>query len=499
MHKGKVVLVGAGPGDPGLFTIRGKEALQSADVVVYDRLVCDDVLDYAAEAKLIYVGKEQGHHPTPQHEINAILVQEAQKGSLVVRLKGGDPYVFGRGSEEVEELIEADIPFEVVPGVTSALAALSYAGIPATARGIARSVHVITGHAKANEPLDIDYDALKRTQGTLVFLMAVSSTPAIVEGLLAAGMPADTPAAFVENGTLPTQRRIAATLDTIFAQAQATQVESPAILVVGEVCKKADALDWFSARPLFGKTIIVTRPKSRTGTLSSRLRALGAQVISMPCIETRPLDSSSAKQALGRIDEFSWLVLTSPQGVECLFSSIDELERDTRMLASVKVAAIGASTARELATRGIKADFIPDHYDAKHLAEGLAKRASPSDKVLLLRAEQGTLELLEILAQAQISVEDIATYETLMRCTATEEIESLLKQGSVDYVTFTSASTVDGFAACIPAASTYDFTGLCIGDATEARARKKGYQTLKAPNATIDHMIDALRKVETYA
>lgn len=492
MAQGKVVLVGSGPGDPGLMTVKGKEMLAAAEVIVYDRLVGNEVFEFAPQAQLINVGKQQGHHPVPQEKINQILVREALKGQFVVRLKGGDPYVFGRGPEEVEELVKHGIDFEVVPGVTSALSALSYAGIPATSRGVARSVHIITGHAKEDEPLEIDYEALVRTQGTLVFLMAVTSMKKITEGLLEAGMSAQMPAAIIENGTLPTQRSVRATLSAIVDEARAQKVQSPAILTIGEVCNEAPTLDWFSHRPLRGKTIIVTRPRARAGTLAKRLEALGAEVIQMPCIETRPLKTSAAKEALERIGSYSWIVLTSPYGAERLFDLIDEIGADVRMLAPVKLAAIGASTARALSTRGIRADYVPEQFDAKHLGEGLAARLTNEDRVLLLRAEKGTSELVEAFSAQGIAVDDVASYETVLACEKAPEIEQRLQQGDVDYATFSSASTVEGFSTCIPNAAAYDFIGVSIGESTDKAARACGYNTIVADNATIDCMVDIL-------
>lgn len=489
---GKVVLVGAGPGDPGLLTIKGQEMLEAADVVVYDRLVCDDILEYARDAKLVDVGKEQGHHPTPQHRINEILVREAQGNRLVVRLKGGDPYVFGRGGEEVEALGRAGVEFEVVPGVTSALAALSYAGISATSRGIARSVQVITGHAKENEPLDIDYDALCRAGGTLVFLMSVASTPTIVEGLLSAGMPADTACAFVENGTLPEQRRVGGTLADIVRRASEQGVRSPAILAVGAVCEDADTLDWFTKRALFGRTVVVTRPRASTGTLSKRLRDLGARVIPLPTIDTRMLESSAAKEALGRIESYSWLVLTSPQGARYLFELLDLCSLDVRSLAPVRIAAIGRGTAAELSLRGLRADYVPSQFDACHLGEGLAESAGEGERVLMLRAKQGSPALTRALAERDIPFDDIALYETVPLCGHDPDLDALLRDGKVDYVTFTSASTVEGFSRSFPEAKGYPFTGVCIGEMTQAAAQAQGYSTITAQNATIGYMIEAL-------
>ncbi|MDE7261756.1 MAG: uroporphyrinogen-III C-methyltransferase, partial [Oscillospiraceae bacterium] len=284
---GKVTLVGAGPGDPGLLTVKGLATLERAEVVVYDRLVSPAVLELIPDsARRIDVGKDAGHHPVPQDQINRILVEEALAGHSVVRLKGGDPFVFGRGGEELQTLAKAGVAFEEVPGVTSAIAAAAYGGIPVTHRDFASSLHIVTGHAREGAVLDIDFEALVRTKGTLVFLMGVTAMPAIVKGLLEAGMDANTPAAMVERGTLPGQRRCGATLGTLPEKAAEMGIRSPALIVVGGVCSLAQELCWFEKLPLHGKRVLVTRPRDRAGTLSGRLRALGAEVAEFPCIRT---------------------------------------------------------------------------------------------------------------------------------------------------------------------------------------------------------------------
>ena len=288
---GKVILVGAGPGDPGLLTRKGLEALRSADVVVYDRLVGPGILALMPEgAEQINVGKQAAHHPVPQEQINRILLDKALEGKTVVRLKGGDPFLFGRGGEELELLARHRIPFEEVPGITSAIAAPAYGGIPVTHRDCCSSLHIVTGHQRSGKELDIDFEALVRTGGTLVFLMGVSALPAICRGLLDAGMAPDTPAATVERGTTPSQRRTSATLADLPRRAEEVGVKSPAVIVVGQVCALAEQFDWFDRLPLKGKTVVVTRPKERAGTLSGRLRSLGADVWEYPCISTVPID-----------------------------------------------------------------------------------------------------------------------------------------------------------------------------------------------------------------
>ena len=329
---GKVILVGAGPGDPGLLTRKGLEALRSADVVVYDRLVGPGILALMPEgAEQINVGKQAAHHPVPQEQINRILLDKALEGKTVVRLKGGDPFLFGRGGEELELLVEHRVPFEEVPGITSAIAAPAYGGIPVTHRDCCSSLHIITGHQRSGKELDIDFEALVRTRGTLVFLMGVSALGAICAGLLAAGMAPDTPAAVVERGTTPAQRRVSAPLAELPQAAEAAAVQSPAVIVVGRVCALAEDFDWFDALPLKGKTVAVTRPRERSGTLSARLRSLGADVWEYPCIATEPIrPCPGLEEAMERLGDYQWLALTSPAGADGLWSWLEGHGLDAR-------------------------------------------------------------------------------------------------------------------------------------------------------------------------
>lgn len=496
MCKGKVILIGAGPGDPGLITVKGKRLIEQAEVIVFDRLTSPELLDLAPSAEKIDVGKRQGNHPVPQDEINRILIEQASLGKRVVRLKGGDPYIFGRGGEEAEALRDKGIAFEVVPGIPSAVAGLNYAGIPATHRDAASSLHIITGHARAGQEIQMDFDALCRVGGTLVFLMSVSSMDVICRGLIDAGMDPETPAAVVENGTTAGQRKKAATLGTIVDSARAMALKSPALLAVGDVCALNEKLDWFGSLPLAQTTVVVTRPKARAGTLTERLQTLGAQVVSMPCIETQGCTDGAAERALSEIDRYNWLVITSPLGVSYLFTCLTKLGLDARALAPVKIAAIGAATAQELACRGISVEYVPERYDAVHLAEGLASQMGTGDRALLLRAGEGTPELTEILDRRGAAYDDVPLYETVYTPEKWEEVRDLLTAEGVQYVTFTSASTVEAFAACISDSGRYDFTAVCIGSATEATAKAKGYRTITASNATMDNLIQRIIEEE---
>lgn len=490
---GMVTLVGAGPGDPGLLTVKGRQALEEAQVVVYDRLVSPEILDLIPEnAETIDVGKRASHHPVPQEQISRILLEQAQKGKRVVRLKGGDPFLFGRGGEELELLAEHHIPFQEVPGITSAIAAPAYAGIPVTHRDWASSLHIVTGHQRAGKELSIDFEALVRVGGTLVFLMGVSALEAICRGLLKAGMDPATPAAIVERGTTPGQRRVSAPLDKLAHAARQTGVESPAVIVVGGVCALAEGFDWYDALPLKGARILVTRPRERAGTLSRRLRDLGAQVVEFPCIETVPISPCpAAEKALARLNRYGWICLTSPAGVVCLWDLLTAMGRDARALGGVKLAAIGRGTARALEEYGLRADLIPEVYDAAHLGWALAQQAT-GERVLILRAQEGSPELTRALDQGGIAWEDIPVYTTQYDNPYAPQLRQALEAGELDLVTFTSASTVKGFVASIgPDADCSRITGVCIGPQTAQAARDCGLAVVVAERADMDALAAA--------
>lgn len=490
---GKVTLVGAGPGDAGLLTVKGREALEQAEVVVYDRLVSGEILALIPEsAQCIDVGKNAGRHPVPQEEINRILLEQGQAGKNVVRLKGGDPFLFGRGGEELELLAEHGIPFEEIPGVTSAIAAAAYAGIPVTHRDFCSSLHIVTGHRRAGEPLDIDFDALRRVGGTLVFLMGVSALPDICDGLLSAGMNPETPAAVVERGTTPRQRRVSASLVQLPSRAAEENIASPAVIVVGGVCSLAKQFCWFDALPLKGRRVVVTRPKERSGTLTNRLRALGADVLECPCIQTVPIEPCRAmEQAVKNLVFYEWLVFTSPAGVERLWAFLDQNGLDARALGTVKLAAIGPGTDRALREHGVHADLIPDVYDAQHLGVALAPQAD--GRILLLRAEEASPALPQALERAGLVFDDISVYRTIYDLSGAEALRSALAAGEVDDVTFTSASTVKGFLALVGEGMDLShLRGICIGEQTAAEARRVGIPVVVAKQATIDAMLDRM-------
>lgn len=491
-----VILVGAGPGSRGLLTLRGAQALQAAEVVIYDRLVGQEILAMMPDtAEKINVGKQSSHHLVPQEQINQILIEKAQGSKRVVRLKGGDCYLFGRGGEEAEALAKAGVDFEIVPGVTSALSVPAFAGIPVTHRDFCSSVHIITAHARAGSQLHIDFDHLVQIKGTLVFLMGVTALPFIMEGLQKAGMSRHMPAAVIENGTRYNQRKLVADIGTLTEKAAKMKLHSPAIIIVGKVCALSDTLDFWTHFPLHNRQIVVTRPKDRIGTLSARLCELGAGVIEYPCIETQEIeDTQKLKKALDF--SYDWVVFTSPAGVTAAMHMLERIQRDFRAFYGCKFAVIGKTTAKKLEEFGIIADFIPETYDAAHLAEGLLPQLKADDAVLLLRAAQASEILLQRLQQAQIVVADIPVYHTVYRSEKSPMLTEQIAAGEIDTVTFTSASTVHAFMQATPHADVSRFTALCIGKVTEQTAKSYGMRCKTAKNATIDDMIACLLENE---
>ena len=486
---GSVILVGAGPGDPGLLTQKGRQAIENAQVVVYDRLVSPAILSLIPrDAEKINVGKESSNHLVPQEEINRILLRKAQEDKRVVRLKGGDPFLFGRGGEELELLEAAGIPFQVVPGVTSALSVPAYAGIPVTHRDFCSSVHIITGHARAGAELHIDFEALRRTGGTLVFLMSVSSLPRICRGLLDAGMAPDMPAAVVERGTLPRQRKLVSTLEKLPSEAEKAGVKSPAIIVVGKVCALSSRFDWFDGLPMKGKTVVVTRPEDRSGTLTQRLRELGAEVVDYPCIRTVAREENpELEEAMENLSRYRCLVFTSPTGPEIFFRRLRAAGRDARALSGLTLAAIGPKTAKAMERFGVTADLVPETYDSDHLAKALETVEGP---VLLCRASRGSTALPEMLERKGIPFADVPVYDTVYAAPAPQKVDALL--GETLLVTFTSASTVRGFVESLPGRDLKNVIGCCIGKQTEAEAKKYGLATVVSQEATMESLVECI-------
>lgn len=508
--KGKVWLVGAGTGDLGLFTLKGMEVLQEAEVVVYDALVSLELLALLPEnAELINVGKRAGHHLVQQEEINRILLNKAQEGKKVVRLKGGDPFVFGRGGEELELLCQEDIPFEIVPGITSSIAVPAYNGIPVTHRDYTSSFHVITGHKKKNGALDINFSALVEMNATLVFLMGVTALETICSRLMEAGMDKTMPAAILERGTTSGQKRVVATVSTLKEEADKKGIKSPAVIVVGKVCSLEKDFAWIEKKPLFGKQILITRPREKASSLAKRLRKLGAQVIEMPSIDTVPvaeMEDKKLKEAfLAALEAFqnetepSCAVFTSPQGVKHFFTQIKENHIDMRTLLAnrqLKFAVIGSGTKKALEEYNIFADYMPEEYSAKALGELLADTLEEDTKVYIFRAFNGSPYLTEELEKKGFSYQDIPIYETVYKHAEgiVEKIEQAFLEQEIDYVTLTSASTVKGFVKTLKKIDYTKVNAVCIGEQTAAEAKKYGMQISVSEKATIDSMVELIQK-----
>jgi uroporphyrinogen III methyltransferase/synthase len=480
-----VHLVGAGPGDPGLMTKRALELIAAADVIVYDRLIPASALDGARPgAELIYAGKEGGGPSVGQEEIQALLLEHGAAGREVVRLKGGDPFVFGRGGEEAEALRAAGIPFTVVPGITAGVAAPAYAGIPVTHRDAASAVAFITGHEDPAKPSSaLDWEALASFPGTLVFYMGVRQLPRIAERLIAAGRPESEPAAVVERGTLPDQRMAGGTLATIAGVVAERGIRAPAITLVGPVAALGEQLSWLEAPPLAGRTIAVTRARAQASGLAERLRELGAQVVPAPAIRIEPLDGPAPD-----LDRYDLVCLTSPNGVRLLFERLTKAGRDARAFAHARIAVIGPGTASALREHGLGADIVPERFVAEGLVEALEQ--VPVRRALIARAAEARDVLPEALRARGAEVDVLALYETVA-----EPLTAAMREGvnRADYVTFTSSSTVRFFFEAFGAELPPGIRLASIGPVTSQALRDRGREPdLEAARHDIDGLVDAI-------
>ena len=497
---GRVYLVGAGPGDPGLLTARALELIASADVILYDRLIPSAALDGArADAELLFVGKEGGGDSVPQEQTEALMVERAQAGRTVVRLKGGDPFVFGRGGEEALTLRAAGIPFEVVPGVTAGVAASAYAGIPVTHRGLARAVALVTGQTRedgagtdenAGEDA-IDWQALAAFPGTLVLYMGVRRLPDITAALIAAGRPGSQPAAVVEAGTLPRQRTVTGTLETIAATAEREGIRPPSITIVGPVAALAEELAWLPPRPLSGVSVAVTRARAQASGLARRLEALGATVVQAPTIRVQPI-SDPTNAALDP-SAYDLICVTSANGVAGLFERLDDgvhPRGDARALATTRIAAIGPATTRALAEHGIVADVVPERAVAEALVEALAEQ--PVTRALIVRAREARDVLPDALRARGAQVDVLPVYETLAEPLSPRTLQAVR---AADYITFTSSSSVRFFlqAAGGEAGLSPATRIVSIGPITSATLREHGLEPdVEADPFDVEGMIAAL-------
>ena len=494
---GWVALVGAGPGDPELLTIRGRRYLEAADVVVYDRLVDQRLLGHAPkQAELIDVGKRPGGPRDRQSEINAVLIERARSGKRVVRLKGGDPFIFGRGGEEVGALAEANISFEVVPGITSAIGAPAYAGIPLTHRGVASSLTIVTGsESPEKEGGLVDWDTLAKSRGTLSLLMSWENLPAISQALIDGGRAEDTPVAVIQWGTWSNQETVVGPLASIAEQARRAGLSNPVVVVVGEVVNLREASRWFDNRPLFGKRVLVTRSRTQSADLVDLLERAGAEAVEVPTIEIQPIEDFCKVDAeLARLTEYDWVVFTSTNAVEQLFGRLDALGRDARQFHGSRVAAIGTATASALSERGIVADIISRESVSQSLIDGLAEEGVEGQRILLPGAEVRPDRLRRGLEGLGAMVREVTPYRTVVPSGAGVRLGEALNAG-INVVTFTSSSTVTNLVALLEGevARLGNTKVACIGRVTAETARKAELNVdILAEDSTAAGLVDAI-------
>jgi len=498
--EGRVFLVGSGPGDPGLITVRGKQLIESADAVVYDALANSTLLPLGAREtgrpELYYVGKRGGaKDPVTQEEINQLLVRLAREGKRVVRLKGGDPFVFGRGSEEAQAMNDASVPFEVVPGVTAGIAAAAYAGIPVTHRGLSTSVTFVTGHEDPSKPhTQTNWSALAKAGGTIVLYMGVKTLASITDALLKGGMPPEIPAAAIQWGTQPRQRIVVATLETIAAKALEENISAPAITVIGWSVVLRDELSWFEKRPLFGRRIVVTRSTQQAQALTEKLRELGADVIEMPATQIARLDLAPLREAIGELSRYQWLILTSQNAVSIFWDQLLGEGRDARALAGLKVAAVGPATAGALLEHGIAVDVIPQRFVAEGLLEMMRERDDVAAKQILYVTAEGSRDVLPLgLREMGAEVNVIAAYRSIADGQGAERLARAIEAGKLDLATFTSGSAVRGYVDAIGEDLAGQVPAASIGPQTSEALREAGIEVkAEAKESTLDGLVSAV-------
>ncbi len=498
--KGFVYLVGAGPGDPGLFTIKGKELLEQAEVVVYDRLVSPEIIAWAnPQAELIYVGKESCRHTLSQDEINALLAEKTAQGKMVVRLKGGDPFVFGRGGEEALYVRERGFDFAVVPGISSAIAVPAYAGIPVTHRDATSSFAVITGHEKpGKEVSSINWELISTGIGTLVFLMGVENLEYIVNNLMENGRSPETPVALIRRGTMPDQEVVSGRLNDIVARVREAGLKPPAIIVVGETVDLRQELGWWETGPLWGKRIMVTRSRHQASVLVKKIRELGGEAIEFPTIEiAEEEDLDKLYAAFKNIKSYHWIIFTSVNAVDIFFRELKSQDHDIRSLAGIKIGAIGPATSQRLQRYGLLVELMPDEYQAEGLVKELQAMMIPGQKVLLPRA-RGARDILPLqLEDLGAEVEEIFLYQAVVPSSINRINNTELLQQTIDYITFTSSSTVINFIDMIGNQQAEVLSNrmkvACIGPITAEKAREKGLKVdVIASEYTIDGLLQSI-------
>ncbi|MEG6615465.1 uroporphyrinogen-III C-methyltransferase [Peptococcaceae bacterium 1198_IL3148] len=502
MKNSVVYLVGAGPGDPGLITVKGLECIKKADVIVYDRLASPRLLVHARpDAELIYVGKSPERHAMKQHEINQLLVDKAKAGHVVTRLKGGDPFVFGRGGEEAETLVEQGIRFEVVPGITSAVSVPAYAGIPVTHRDATSNFAVVTGNEDpTKDDSNIAWDKIATGIGTLVFLMGMGNLPYICEKLIRYGRSPETPVALIRWGTRPEQRTLVGTIADIAEKAKQAEFKNPAVIIVGEVVKLREKLAWFENRPLFGKRVLVTRSREQASVLSQRIEALGGEPWEFPTIQvTDPEDYAPLDQAIAKLSQYKWVIFTSVNGVKYFFDRLRQQNKDIRALAGLKICAIGPKTKESLEAYGLMVDYVPGEYRAEQIIAGMEDKVKPGDGVLLPRADIARKILPNALREMGALVDEVTTYRTVLGAGNAQLLKEMLARKELNILTFTSSSTVRNFVELVDADHLQDLLRdvivASIGPITTNTAKELGINvTVEAKEYTIDGLIEAVLK-----
>ncbi|HEY2094541.1 MAG TPA: uroporphyrinogen-III C-methyltransferase [Thermoanaerobaculia bacterium] len=497
MTKGKVFLVGAGPGDPGLLTRRALELLQSADLVAIDALVSNEIAALVAPGtEVVHVGKRASAHTLPQEQINQLLIDEAKTGKRVVRLKGGDPFVFGRGGEEAEDLVAAGVEFEVVPGISSSIAGPAYAGIPVTHRSHATSLTIVTGH-ESEGTTGVNWPALAKLNGTIVFMMGFANLPLIVKKLTEFGMPASKPAAVISKATTREQRTVTGTLETIEKRAIEASLPTPALIVVGDVVTLHETINWFETKPLFGKRVVVTRAREQSSELKRLLEDSGAQVLQFPTIEIgAPESTTSLDGVIGALGEYTWLVFSSTNGVKFFFERLTQKGKDTRALAGRKVAAVGDTTAAELRLHGVNPDLTPDKFQSIALLPHF-EGDQTGVRFAVIRAAEGKDDLIEALQKRGAQVDLAVAYETRAADFDLAELREWIASDSIDAVTFTSGSTVDHFFAKLATEERAKVNAhavlASIGPVTSEAIRRYGKAPdVEAANAGVQALHDAV-------
>ena len=488
--------MGAGPGDAGLLTLKALRLLRNADIVLYDNLVGPGVLSLLPpDAQTVYVGKREGKHAMPQGDLNRLLIQKAREGKRVVRLKGGDPLLFGRGGEELEALAEAGIPFAVIPGISAAIAVPGYFGIPLTHRDCSSQVHIVTAHSRSGAAA-LDWKALVRAGGTLVIFMGAASVEAVCRGLMEAGMPPGALAALLERGTGARQKKVIAALDRLAAEAAKQSCGSPALIIAGGVCAYSDKLSWYEKQPLAALRIGVTRPRDRAKELCNLLADAGAEAVQIPVMQTRIIaETPRLRRALHEAAQSGaadWLVFTSPRGVQRFFEKLKTYRIDIRRLKALKFAAIGSATASELEKRGIIVDVVPAHFSGADLCGALLGAVKPGARAILPRSSLGGAYITDALRNAGIECLDIPLYETINAAQPADAAywERLIED--LDLCVFTAASTVKAFAARFGPHTLNGLGAFCIGKETAAAAEAYGAKTFIAENATVEAIVQGI-------